>query len=1346
MFRFVFFLALYLNLSATLAFTTDIVTIPAPLKPWVNWVLQDEKQYQCPFFYNNFTQKKCSWPGKLSLKLYNKQAQFSSQWQVYKENWIVLPGNKSHWPQKVTVNNKPALVMNKQGKPQIKLPIGKHTIKGRFFWDKIPENLAIPKNTGLLQLTINDKNIPYPTIKRDSVWLKESDLGHKKPKNIENKLDLQVFRQVVDNVPLQLISYFELEVSGKQREITLPYALLKDFIAISLKSPLPARIEADGSLLLQVRPGRWHIELNARSPKPATQLDLAINDKQWPKSEIWSFNAMPFLRLVEISNLKTIDPSQTNIPRQWKNMPAYLIKQGERMVFKVIRRGDPDPEPNQLNLSRQLWLDFDGEAYTARDTINGKMTKGWRLNALPELQVGHVNLNGQNQLITSSIATNEQGVEVRQGRINLQADSRIKGEISQMSAVGWQQNFHQVNAELNIPPGWRLLAVSGVDNVPQSWISQWTLLDLFLVLIASLAISRLWTLYWGIFALFTLTIIWHESNSPHFIWLNILAAVALIRVLPEGVFKKILTWYRNFCWLSLIIIVIPFMVDQVRIGLYPQLEKQWKQISPAQHGRIDNVQVAAEQELFASDSSVSKMRALASPSSLPLKVKAKKQTLYDRIDPDANIQTGPGVPQWQWTKLNLSWNGSVDSQQQINFWYLSPLLTMLLNFLSVILVLILSLLMFGLINKKFQFPKTLFSWLIVVPFLTLPAQDVSADFPDQQLLDQLKTQLLKAPDCLPSCAQIATMHVSISNKNLSLKLQVHAQQAVAIPLPAKLDQWFPNTVLIDDKPAQALIRTAQQELWISLKKGQHTIELQGLNPIHNKFFLPLTLRPHRTVLKTQGWAINGIQANGQTDNQLIFSRIKTVQQIQSDKHKLQPGILPAFIRVERTLNLGLDWRVTTRIVRLFNNDSAISLAVPLLEGESITTDKIKLKDKHVLINMTPRKQSFQWQSIIKKTDQINLVAANTQQWTELWRVNASSTWHIESSGIAIVHHQDNGQWLPEWRPFPGEKVSLVITRPKAVKGATITIDNTKLLSKPGKRSLETELRLSIRSSKGAQHTLTLPDNVQLQSVRINGTTQPIRQKQSKVTLPIKPGKQDISLVWRQVKEQSLFFTTALVDIGIASVNTHLNLILGHDRWVLFTSGPKFGPAVLFWGVLIVIAAISFGLGKLSLTPLKHWHWFLLLIGLSQIPIASALCVVVWLVALGFREKKTVTDSGYFNVMQIGLGMLTLVSLLLLFVAIQHGLLGSPDMQIVGNQSSTFNLNWYQDRSNKLLPTATIISIPLMSYRILMLIWSLWLAVSLLNWLKWGWQCFSTGGLWKEMKSSKKPMLENTEEN
>lgn len=1352
--HFMLFFILFLLVSMSSATPLSKINTPEPLKPWVDWVLQDQENYRCPFFYNNFQQKRCNWPGKLHLDLHTTHAQFSSHWRVFSENWITLPGNRKYWPQNVTINKKPAPVMEHHGKPRIKLAPGWYDIRGEFFWDRIPDNLTIPKDTGLLSLTINNKNIPFPALKQDTVWLKESDIDQKKPKSVENKLDLQIFRKIDDNIPLQVMTFLELEVAGDQREIILPHALLTGFIPINLNSPLPARIEADGSLRIQVRQGRWHIELNARHLDPVNRLNFKVSDPQWPASEIWSFYAQPFQRVVEIQNLKAIDPSQTNIPKDWKALPAYLVKQGDSMVFKVIRRGKSEAEPNQLKLNRQFWLDFNGDAYTVTDTITGKMTAGWRLNTLPETQLGQVKLNGENQLVTHSSEADKKGVEVRKGKINLVANSRIYSAIADINAVGWEYAFNHVQAELNLPPGWRLLIAGGVDNDPDSWISQWTLLDLFLVLIASLAISRLWTVVWGVIALITLIICWHEAEAPHYIWLHILSAIALIRVLPTGKFQSVLKWYRNGCWLVLLVMIIPFMITQVRIGLYPQLEKPWQRTYPALFN-MDEPPIAMKvaQKEMRKEMSDLRMHGMSSQPHMNLleampKRRAEKH-LVERIDPDANVQTGPSLPQWQWKKIRLSWNGSVDQHQRISLWYITPMVNLLLNIARVLLIAVLSLLIFGLLDKKFKFVLPQFSWIIVISLLGLPVQDVSANFPEQTLLDELKSRLLKAPDCLPVCAQIPKMDIMINQQQLRITLQLHVQQTVATPLPSKQGQWLPNSVLVNNNPRQALINN-KGTLWISLEPGIHQIELVGLIPAHHKFTLPLPLKPHRTTLAQKGWQVEGLHEHGRTDNQLIFNRLKTVLPISKGKahqQKIEPSMLPAFIKIDRTLSLGLDWRINTLVSRVLNNDSAVTLKFPLLKGESVISPNIRVKNKQVQINLSPQLNSFQWESVLEKSEQIDLIAADTDLWTEIWRVDVSPTWHVETDGIAVVHHQDRGRWLPEWRPWPGEKVSLIITRPQAVKGATLAIDQSTLEIKPGKRSIENTLTFVVRSSKGTQHKLQLPEQVELQTVMINGITQPIRQKGTEVSLPIIPGRQTISLNWRKQMNQSSVLTTPRINMGLASVNNSIKVLLGRDRWVLLTSGPQFGPAVLFWGVLVVLLFLSIGLGKVSLTPLKHWHWFLLLIGLSQIPSILALVVVAWLIALGIRANKQITSIANFNAIQVGLGLLTLISLLVLFNAVQQGLIASPDMQIVGNHSSPFDLNWYQDQNHAILPSATVISVPLMGYRLLMLLWSLWLAIALLNWLKWGWSCFSTDGLWKTANSKAKntPLISDSKQ-
>ena len=85
-------------------------------------------------------------------------------------------------------------------------------------------------------------------------------------------------------------------------------------------------------------------------------------------------------------------------------------------------------------------------------------------------------------------------------------------------------------------------------------------------------------------------------------------------------------------------------------------------------------------------------------------------------------------------------------------------------------------------------------------------------------------------------------------------------------------------------------------------------------------------------------------------------------------------------------------------------------------------------------------------------------------------------------------------------------------------------------------------------------------------------------------------------------------------------------------------------------------------------------------------------------------------------------------------------LPAPDKKrkIAGNGSGPYHLNWYQDRSGPTLPRPWAVSAPLWVYRVLMLAWALWLAYALLNWLRWGWTCYASGGLWRPRKKKEKP--------
>ncbi len=373
-----------------------------------------------------------------------------------------------------------------------------------------------------------------------------------------------------------------------------------------------------------------------------------------------------------------------------------------------------------------------------------------------------------------------------------------------------------------------------------------------------------------------------------------------------------------------------------------------------------------------------------------------------------------------------------------------------------------------------------------------------------------------------------------------------------------------------------------------------------------------------------------------------------------------------------------------------------------------------------------------WDAVLPKEADITLRAPRTNAWTETWRVDVSPLWHMSSEGIAVVHHQDaTGNWLPEWRPWPGEEVLLRFVRPAGAPGNTLTIDDSRLVLNPGLRATDATLGLTIRSAQGTQHTLTLPDNAVLQTVSIDGISQPIRQQQRQIQIPLHPGTQQLELSWRAESGIGEHFLAPPVDLGAPSVNSRVQMELGRDRWVLLTGGPDWGPAVLYWGLLAVIAGLALLLGRIARTPLKTGAWLLLLIGLSQIEIAGGLIVVVWLLALGQRGRlDPAVDDNRFNLIQLGLGALTVVALLTLVHAVEQGLLGYPEMQIAGGGSTAYALQWYQDRSGPELPRPWVISVPLRLYQLAMLAWALWLAHSLLRWLRWGWANFASGGLWR----------------
>jgi hypothetical protein len=305
-----------------------------------------------------------------------------------------------------------------------------------------------------------------------------------------------------------------------------------------------------------------------------------------------------------------------------------------------------------------------------------------------------------------------------------------------------------------------------------------------------------------------------------------------------------------------------------------------------------------------------------------------------------------------------------------------------------------------------------------------------------------------------------------------------------------------------------------------------------------------------------------------------------------------------------------------------------------------------------------------------------------------------------------------------------------LLRPAGISGQTLTIDSSSYDVRPGLRATDATLAFNLRSSRGGEHVLHLPDGATLESVTVNGSAQPLRQQGRSVTLAIVPGAQSVQLAFRLAQGISSVFSTPPIDLGTQTVNATTSVRLSDARWVLFVRGPRLGPAVLFWSLLSVLVLIALGLGQIRWVPLRRYEWMLLAVGLSQVPLPAAAIVIGWLVALGFRRAHPAQRALWFDLGQLLLVGWTFTALCIVVYAVQQGLMGTPDMQIRGNGSSTELLQWFDDRTLAIPEQPWVLSVPMLAYRGAMLGWALWLAVSLLRWLRWGWTSFASEGLWK----------------
>jgi hypothetical protein len=1341
------------------------VYVPDALEPWREWVLAEHPAHACPPLSSSAKLRQCQWTSSLSIDANATGARFAMEVELFAPADVVLPGAPGVWPADVSVtaagggSSGPAsrAVTELKGKPRVRAEPGRYLVSGRLPWPKLPDAIPIPERYGVLHVSIDGSPVTQPLVEDGRLWLGRS--GAPQDETTSDSLEVRVYRLVEDGVPLTMKTTLELYVAGAPRVATLGRALLDGFVVTALESELPSRIDPGGTLRVQVAPGSWEITIDARAIAPLETLATSATTEAWPSQEIWGFASAPELRTVNIEGAPPVDLSQTDAPFQ--DVPGYLMTADS--AFRLVEqfRGDPNPVPDEYRLTREAWLGFAGDTVVLRDRLDVTAARPSRLAA--EFVPGRVTVDDEPQLVTrlpdspqSAEDAGETpdgtlpGIELPQGQHTVTAISEVSRDDLD-TVVGWHVDAASVETTLHLPPAWRLLWTSGVDRAPTAWLTQWNLWRVFLVTVTVVAAARLLGLASAALVAFALIVTYQESGSPSYAWIVLLTLLAGIRVSRADRLRGALGTLYFLVLAFAAVATVLFTVDGFRKALYPQLERPYAAIA-SQESAYEYDMMQGEAVMPAPPSA----DAAKTLEQIMVTARRKVPDGPNVYPPDLRVQTGPAVPEWRWNVAPLQWDGPVTAGQSISLTFAPPWLTRGLYVLGPLLLLAL-LVVFGSANlpPSIKLPPALrrflpsggdsaatgsggavasaIALLLGIALASVPAAPaIAAEMPGPALLQELESRLLAPPPCMPGCASVERAAIELDGRTLQIALTVHAEIASAVPLLRSDDEWQPATVRRDGEAA-TVTRDADNRFLVAVPVGRHTVELAAPVAQLDRFELSFPLLPGTIATEVSEWDVFGLDEGRLRGGELQFARAAR-NGSDRDAARLRVDPVPPYYRVDRELDFGLEWRITTTIRRVAPAAGVVPFRVPLLPGEAVLSRQVTAADGSVTGVLGPDQAEQVYTSALAETSVVTLTAPSQDVSSERWTLVPSNLWHVEHAGIAPAKTAPGESEGPRFDPMPGETLTVRLTRPEAVPGSSVTLTRFTLADAPGRRTRHTTLTLELLASQGDVYPLVLPPDARVLDISANGRPVPIPAADGPLPLPVMPGDQTIVVKWESPAPIAFRTTTSRPELPGVVRNVNLDLTLPDDRWPLLVGGPALGPAITWWGILVSVLLVAVALARTPGLPLTTRDAIIAGVGTALCNLPGAIAIAAWLLVMLVRRLatprlQTLPPRG-FNALQALLALFSVIAVGTFAASVPFGLLGAPEMYVAGNGSTAHALAWYQDQADAGLPEAWVISLPLWIYRVAMLAWSLWLAFALVRWIRWAWECSTAGGAWR----------------
>ncbi|MCB9480787.1 MAG: hypothetical protein H6680_03035 [Desulfobacteraceae bacterium] len=1308
---------------------------PQDLYQWKEFLLYGEEKYHCVPEFDNDDNYHCIWPGILNLEINEKKIVFSQKVTLFSDSALILPGNLLHFPVNVKINNIKIPVSTLKEQPVCFPGKGNFKISGEINFDEIPDYINLPDHAGGYRVISKTEKIKFPySDSKNILWLKKTMSEKDRPKE---HIRVNVYRKIRDSIPCEIESVYKINVSGSTRQEIIKTGQIPGQIAF-VKSMLPLKIEKNGSFLVQVKPGEYEIYI--KNIIPDMPLELGPFNSGYDQ-EIIVHEKEPGARLSNIENLKSIDPKNTDIPSNWKNLPAYILLPDEKIIFKETLKGVFLQQP-ELNLEREIWLDFNGKGSTLKDQVSGRVNQRTFIGISDNSEIipGKISINGKDQIITSK--NNLSGIPVNEDNILIEAVSR-KDNSSTFFPVAWNLSFSDISGYINIPPAFDLFMVTGAKiKGNHTFLSKWTLLDIFVLCILFISAFKIWNIKWGIIFFICAGAVYHKFYLPPYIWIFLVICSGILnsKQLKKFFFQK--SFFRfsfNFIYFSCLLTVfcaaIIFSAQNIKYFVYPSLDtynQPYRPYAPA--GFKQKTITSSDNFLSESDSSL-KQRLHTRVKQLDMEI---QKPVYQTMKNDYGYtQTGAGIPSWSGKKIRFE--NALESG--IKIYVLKPFAVRII-YLSNVFFLFALLLKLVPFKKIFSGLKPLSAskallYIIVFSFsVCLPQKTFSQNYPPEHLLKEYKERLLKEKDFDHKLAVIENciLNASAEDKKISLEMifKISSLRDCAINLPLTGDLEY-QQILLDSKEHDYILKSTKKALTL-VPKGIHELKIKAISKtqeIDLKFdMLPLKLSFNSKDVMSKG-----------IEDKKFASSIKLFIPSEKNEDKSIKGIeggLP-FPVVERHLFLGREWKIHTVVSRYYseNINKKAEILIPLIKNEKILRETFEIKNNNLEITLMPGTAFWEFESEIPVGQKIEIPSNEGAYQVQKWTIDSDSLNDFQIKGLIPVKYNNHDKTVFVQQP---KTSGFIIPKELSpVKGRFFTIDYADICYDISKTRNTLTLNTSIRAGKGLNHKITY-DSLRLypEKISINNIKNQISETNGELSIPLSPGKNEINIVFNEKNKKQGFIlpkkiSFPLVNFNAESSNISQEIKYQPKSWIIAAFGPRSGPAVLFWGYFAAIIIAAGFLAKFTKSFLKPHQFILLAAGLSLAQPVEILIVFGFFFAIEYRKNLVPEQTSYFNLIQTGIILLLIMSASIIYDSVSSGLLGIPDMQITGNGSYSGTLKWFTDKCDNILPKPFIIMAPINMWKLIIFLWSIWISAFLINKTPYIIDSLKHDGFWKKTR-------------